>query len=60
MESFIKESREIICKASKNNKLIVFVGAGVSVNSGYPSWLNLISEFAMGLGIDLNSSSVDD
>lgn len=28
--------------ASRNNKLVIFVGAGVSMNSGVPSWGQLI------------------
>lgn len=60
MESFIKESKEIICKASKNNKLVIFVGAGVSMNSGYPSWRSIIEEFAKGLGIKIDDYSSDD
>lgn len=60
MEAFIKESKEIICKAAKNNKLVVFVGAGVSMNSGYPSWESLIIDFAKGLGVDMSEYSIDD
>lgn len=60
MKSFIEESKNIIRKASQNNKLVVFVGAGVSINSGYPSWTSLISDFAQGVGIDMNECSLDD
>lgn len=60
MKSFIEESKNIIRKASQNNKLVVFVGAGVSINSGYPSWTSLISDFAQGVGIDMNECSFDD
>lgn len=34
-----------IYEASRNNDLVVFVGAGVSVNSGVPDWGQLIDEF---------------
>ncbi|MDK2585331.1 SIR2 family protein [Romboutsia sedimentorum] len=60
MKAFIEESKDIICKASRNNKLAVFVGAGVSMNSGYPSWSSLISDFAKGVGIDMDKCSYDD
>lgn len=36
------------------NKLVVFVGAGVSMNSDLPSWSNLIKSFAISVGIDSN------
>jgi len=32
------ESRRIIKQAILDNKLVVFAGAGVSVNSGIPLW----------------------
>lgn len=60
MKSFIEESKNIIRKASQNNKLVVFVGSGISINSGYPSWTSLISDFAQGVGIDMNECSFDD
>ena len=40
-----------IKKASENNKLVVFVGAGVSQNSGLPSWLDVVAAMADDLGI---------
>lgn len=60
MKSFVEESKKIINKASINNKLVIFVGAGVSMNSGYPSWTNLITEFANGLGLNISQLSDDD
>ncbi|MFP5039951.1 SIR2 family protein [Parasediminibacterium sp. JCM 36343] len=33
-----------ISKAIKANKLVVFVGAGVSMNAGVPSWVQLIEQ----------------
>ncbi|MDU1322412.1 MAG: SIR2 family protein [Clostridium botulinum] len=60
MQSFINESKRIIRKASENNKLVIFVGAGVSANSGYPSWTSLVEEFARGLGIDTQNISSED
>lgn len=60
MINFINESKRIIRKASENNKLVIFVGAGVSANSGYPSWTSLVGEFANGLGIDTKNISSED
>ncbi|MDH2474371.1 SIR2 family protein [Clostridium perfringens] len=60
MEAFSNESKRIINKAARNNKLVVFVGAGVSMNSGYPSWQELIKDFADGLGYDMKESSFDE
>ena len=44
MEKFIEESKKIIKNASMNNKLVVFIGAGVSANSGIPMWGELIEK----------------
>lgn len=60
MQNFIKESKKIIQKSIENNKLIVFVGAGVSANSGYPLWSSLIEKFANSLGICSENLSGDD
>lgn len=38
-----------IRRANDNNKLVVFVGSGVSKNSGIPTWNDLIKEFAIAL-----------
>ena len=60
MDSFIKESKKIIRKAMNNNKLVIFVGSGVSANSGLPSWEDLVEEFRKGIGIKENDLSDDD
>ncbi|MBX4266217.1 SIR2 family protein [Clostridium estertheticum] len=60
MKSFINESKRIIRKASENNKLVIFVGAGVSAYSGCPSWKSLVQTFAKGLGIDTKEISSED
>lgn len=52
MQAFVKESQRIIKKASENNKIAFFVGAGVSINSGFPSWTELVEEFKKGLDLD--------
>src|SRR5690625_5167 len=40
-----------ISEASKNGKLTIFVGAGVSKLSNYPDWKELTDEFAKKIGI---------
>lgn len=42
----IYEQINAIRNAKVQDKLVVFVGAGVSANSGLPSWGELIKEFA--------------
>ena len=37
-----------------NNEASLFIGAGVSRNSGYPGWADLLSECAEELNVDLN------
>lgn len=44
------ESINIIRKAQENNQLVVFVGAGVSKNSGMPSWSELINSISDKIG----------
>lgn len=46
MEPFIQESLRIIKRASEDNKLVVVVGAGVSMLSHFPSWKEVIDQFA--------------
>lgn len=58
MQEFIRESKRIIKRAIINHNLIIFVGSGVSLNSGYLSWENFIKKFADGIG--LKSYSIDE
>ena len=51
LKNFTLTSIRNIQKAIENNKLIVFVGAGVSRNSGIPTWEELIKELAKDIGI---------
>lgn len=44
------ESIRIIQQARENNQLVVFVGAGVSQNSGLPTWNGLINAIAKKIG----------
>ncbi|NOU95746.1 hypothetical protein GC093_21330 [Paenibacillus sp. LMG 31456] len=60
VEAFIKESKRVIREAINSNKLIVFVGAGVSANSGLPTWWDLIKKMADGIGISVENISQDD
>ncbi|WP_270993186.1 SIR2 family protein [Listeria seeligeri] len=54
MSNNFEENLDYINDVKKNNKLIIFVGAGVSMNSGLPSWRNLIQKFANDLDYDGN------
>jgi hypothetical protein len=49
MKKIINESKQVIRNAINNNKLVIFVGAGVSKNSGYPLWHEIIDRFSSGL-----------
>lgn len=51
LKNFTLTSIKNIQKAIENNKLVIFVGAGVSRNSGIPTWSELIKELAKDLGI---------
>lgn len=46
-----------IQQASRTNKLVVFVGAGVSQNSGIPTWNNLISSMMEELPSELSKEN---
>ena len=49
-----EESKRIIKEAQANNKLVLFVGAGASIDSKMPSWKEAISEVKKRLGIKEN------
>jgi NAD-dependent SIR2 family protein deacetylase len=57
--SFIKTSIRKIKEASDNNKLVLFVGAGVSANSGVPIWKQVIKKMAEDLGIKEIEDSIE-
>ena len=40
------ESLQMILEAKNNDRLVIFVGAGVSANSGIPTWGTLIAKIA--------------
>ena len=46
VKSFTQESLRIIKKASEDNKLVIVVGAGVSMLSNFPSWKEVIDRFS--------------
>lgn len=47
--AFLHECIREIQDAMQNNRLAVFVGSGVSVDSGLPTWQGIIEAFARGL-----------
>ncbi len=49
-----------IRKAQENNRLVIFVGAGVSKNSNLPTWYELIKNIAQEVGYTKCSDSCDD
>lgn len=49
MDMHTLESIRRIKEASKNGKLVMFVGAGVSALSGYPSWTGLIEKLDLSM-----------
>ncbi|WP_133516361.1 SIR2 family protein [Halanaerobium saccharolyticum] len=51
-EIMINEYIKFLAEESKRDKLVIFVGAGVSMNSGLPSWTGLIDKFSDYLKID--------
>lgn len=50
---------KIIQKASQTNRLVPFVGAGVSANSGVPMWKQLIDEMKKELPTSISAESDD-
>ena len=50
---------QILQKASQTNRLVPFVGAGVSANSGVPMWKELIDEMKKGLPSSVSTETDD-
>ena len=55
-----QESIEYIRDAKDNNRLVIFIGAGVSMNSSLPSWYGLIQKIADELGYSKCNPSCQD
>lgn len=59
-ENQIKKSNsqkiEFLARESLENKLVIFVGAGISMNCGLPSWNDLIEKFGEKLGEKISNS----
>lgn len=51
-KAFLNKFLSDIKQDSENDKLALFIGSGVSRNSGMPSWESVVSEFAKDLGIE--------
>ena len=59
LKNFTLKSIINIQKAIENRKLVIFVGAGVSRNSGIPTWGELVSQLAKDLGINAKAHDAD-
>ena len=46
-----------LAKLAAENKLVVFIGAGVSIGAGMPSWAGLLQELAEGCNINTNDNN---
>ncbi len=60
MERFTLESIAKLQDAIDKNKLVIFTGAGVSANSGLPSWGEIINAYAKGIGNSPPPYTTDD
>ena len=47
-----EESKRIIQEAQENNQLVLFVGAGASIDSGMPSWSDALDKIKKRLGYE--------
>ena len=59
MEQLFKSDIKRIKEASLNDKLVIFVGAGVSRNSGVPSWWELIDTIKKELPSEIDKKESD-
>jgi hypothetical protein len=57
MTNYTFDNLEKLIRAKESDRLVIFVGAGVSMNSGIPSWYQLIETLAK--KIDLENSKLD-
>lgn len=54
MDNIQKKHVDTIREAKRQNRLVVFVGSGVSANSGVPTWASLITSLQRDLPKDLS------
>lgn len=59
MSEYNKHYIKNIKKAIKDDKLVLFVGAGISMESGLPSWNDIIGVFLNELNIEKDSRNLD-
>lgn len=52
LQASYEESKRIIKEAMLNKRLVLFVGAGVSKNSGMPLWSEAVNQIAKAVGVD--------
>lgn len=57
-ENVYAEEQKLIKEAESRNRLVVFVGAGVSIPSGMPSWSTAIKEIKQHLGKTIEESDI--
>ncbi|MBU5428166.1 SIR2 family protein [Tissierella pigra] len=61
MKKTVNENIKRIREAVENDKLVVFIGSGVSSNSDLPSWSGLIRDFSESMGLSVKKElGVDD
>lgn len=53
-----KETFRILREAMNNNQLVLFVGAGASIDSGMPSWTVAVSEIADALSLSAEKEDI--
>ena len=51
-KKYYNEAKRILQKAMEEKQLVLFVGAGTSVDSGMPLWTAAISQIADKLNLD--------
>ncbi len=53
-EQFLKQ----FTRQALDERISLFVGAGASINAGYPSWYSLLKPLAKELGTPLSDSTI--
>ncbi len=57
MNSFVKESIQILREAYLSKKLVLFVGSGADIDSGIPSWSSAIHDFCDHLHLEYEAGT---